>query len=117
MRSSCNGEEYVFVTAPAVPDAHDAVATVVEPEGLSVVLPRAEADRRGYAYEYVAAWIVLDDETSLAEVGITAAVATKLAGLGISCNVIAGAHHDHFFVPYDRAREAVAAIAALRPSM
>jgi hypothetical protein len=113
MRSSCNGEEYVFVTAHEAPDALGAVATVVEPEGLSIVLARAEADRRGYAYDFVAAWIVLEDETGLADVGITAAVTTALAELGISCNVIAGAHHDHFFVPHDRAREAVAAIGAL----
>jgi len=113
MRSSCNGEEYVFVTLPDPPTGFDAVATVVEPEGLSAVLPRVEADRHGCAYDYVAAWIVLEDETGLADVGVTAAVSTALARLGISCNVIAGVHHDHFFVPHGRAREAVAAIAGL----
>jgi hypothetical protein len=113
MRSSYNGEEYVFVTVHEAPDEVDAVATVVEPEGLSIVLARVEADRRGYSYGYVAAWIMLEDETGLADVGITAAVTAELAELGISCNVVAGARHDHFFVPYSRAREAVAAIDAL----
>jgi hypothetical protein len=113
MRPSCDGGEYVFVTLPHRPDGLDAVATLVEPEGLSIVLARAEADRRGYAYDFVAARILLEDDTSLADVGITAAISTALARLGISCNVIAGVHHDHFFVPYDRAQEAVEAIAAL----
>ena len=110
---SCDYEEYVFVTLPGLPSGLEPVATVMEPEGLSAVLPRAEADRRGYAYDFVAAWIVLGAETSLAEVGITAAIATQLARLGISCNVIAGVHHDHFFVPHGRSREAVEAIAEL----
>jgi uncharacterized protein len=110
---SCDYEEYVFVTLPSLPSGLEPVAAVIEPEGLSVVLRRAEADRRGYAYDFVAAWIVLGAETSLAEVGITAAIATELARLGISCNVIAGVHHDHFFVPHDRSREAVEAIADL----
>jgi hypothetical protein len=113
MSPSCDGEEYVFVTLPDGADALDAVSTVVEAEGLSAVLLRAEADRRGYAYDFVAARIVSEDETSLADVGITAAIATELTRLGISCNVIAGVHHDYFFVPHDRAGEAVAAIARI----
>ena len=113
MRPSCDGDQYVFVTLTGPAGALDAVATVVEPEGLSAVVRREDADRRGYAYDFVAARIVLEDETSLGDVGITAAIATELARLGISCNVVAGVHHDHFFVPHDRAGEAVAAIAAI----
>jgi len=52
--------------------------------------------------------------SDLHAVGLTAAVATALAAAGISCNVVAGACHDHLFVPVDRAGEALAALQALR---
>ena len=109
----CDQEEYVFVALPSADAGIGAVATVQEPEGLSGVLPRTEADRRGLAYDYVAAWIVLGAQTDLDAIGVTAAVASELARLGISCNIVAGLRHDHVFVPHGRAREAAAAIARL----
>ena len=45
--------------------------------------------------------------------GLTAAVSTALAGAAISCNVLAGFHHDHLFVPADRADEALDVLLAL----
>jgi hypothetical protein len=110
---SCDREEYVFVTVERLPDGVEPVATVAEPEGLTAVVRRDDADRLGLEYEFVAARIVLEALTGLDEVGVTAAVAGALAELGIGCNVFAGIHHDHLFVPYDRAAEAVAAVAGL----
>jgi len=52
--------------------------------------------------------------SDLAAVGLTAAFAQALAAVGISCNVLAGAHHDHLFVPVDRATDALAALRALQ---
>ena len=49
----------------------------------------------------------------LATVGLTAAVSTALTRDGISCNISAGYHHDHLFVPVDRARDTMAVLAAL----
>jgi hypothetical protein len=46
-------------------------------------------------------------------VGLTAAFAAALAREGISCNVIAGLHHDHLFVPWDRRDDALRALEAL----
>src|SRR3954469_14930878 len=44
---------------------------------------------------------------ALDAVGLTAAIRTALADAGLSCNVIAGYHHDHLLVPADRAPEAI----------
>src|SRR5262245_61749491 len=113
LHPSCDHDQYVFATVQRLPGGVEPVATVREPEGLTIVVRREDADRRGLAYDFVAAWIVLECPTDLQQVGLTAAFATVLAELRIPCNVIAGVHHDHLFVPHDRASEAVAAIAGL----
>jgi len=48
-------------------------------------------------------------------VGLTAFVATRLAEAGMSCNVVAGYHHDHLFVPFPRGPEAVALLTSRAP--
>ncbi|HEV2427737.1 MAG TPA: ACT domain-containing protein [Acidimicrobiales bacterium] len=104
--------EYVVVDASDFVDA-PALATIVEDEGVCAVLPLADALDAGLTYDFVMAWITLGVESSLGAVGLTAAVATALAERGISCNVLAGYHHDHLLVPSDRADEALAALEAL----
>lgn len=47
-------------------------------------------------------------------VGLTAAFATALGQAGISCNAVAGAYHDHIFVPVERADLAVAVLQQLQ---
>jgi len=88
-------------------------ATVREPEGLSCVLARADADAAGLHYDFVGAWITLEVHSALDAVGLTAAVSTALADARISCNVIAGHHHDHLLVPHARVDDALAALVAL----
>jgi len=88
-------------------DSVEVHATVREPEGISIVLDRDDADRLGLAYDYVAAWITLRVDSTLEEVGLTAAFSNCLAGARISCNVLAGLHHDHILVPVDRVDEAI----------
>jgi uncharacterized protein len=83
-------------------------ATVAEEEGLTVVAPLAELGE-GEAW----ARISLTVHSDLTAVGLTAAFAAALGHEGISCNVIAGLHHDHLFVPWDRRFDAVAALGAL----
>lgn len=108
MRPELNEGRYVFTSVPgAVPEGLAPVVTVAEPEGLTLVVRQEEADRAGLAYEYVAGWITLRVHSALDAVGLTAAVATALARAGLSCNVVAGFHHDHLFVPYDAAAEAL----------
>ncbi|WP_329549843.1 ACT domain-containing protein [Streptomyces sp. NBC_01356] len=99
---------YVFTVAEAgIPAGVTPVVTVAEQEGLTLVVRLEEADTAGLAYDYVAGWITLRVHSALDAVGLTAAVAQELAAAGLSCNVVAGFHHDHLFVPYERAAEAV----------
>ncbi len=91
-------------------------ATVREDEGLTLVLLQAEADAAGLPYDYVAARITLRVHSELSAVGLTAAVSRALAEAGISCNVLAGLHHDHLLVPHERAAEALEVLQRLQAS-
>lgn len=79
-----------------VPD--EAFALIREEEGVTAILPDARGDF---------ARITLTVHSALAGVGLTAAVAGALAERGIACNVVAGFHHDHLFVPWERRGEAL----------
>jgi uncharacterized protein len=111
MRPQLREGEFVFaaVTAERAREL-PAQALVREDEATTVVLRREDADAAGLPYGFVAAWITLTNETSLGDVGITAAFSAALAAAGISCNVLAGVHHDHILVPVERAAEALAGL-------
>jgi uncharacterized protein len=74
MRPARRDGTFVFVTVPPGTPAGGALATVVEDEGVTLVLPQDEADRRGLAYDFTAAWITLQVHSALDAVGLTAAV-------------------------------------------
>ena len=107
---------YVFTSAAAIPPAARPIVTVVEDEGITMVVAQDEADRLGLAYDVVLAMITLRVHSALDAVGLTAAVATALADAGISANVVAGHFHDHVFVPIDDADRAVATLEQLAAS-
>lgn len=108
---------YVFTTTDGGPPAGAApVVTVDEHEGRTLVLTQDEADALGLPYDLAVAWITLSVHSALDAVGLTAAVATRLAEAGIACNVVAGYHHDHLFVPVEQAGAALAALAELTGS-
>ncbi|MDJ0386254.1 ACT domain-containing protein [Streptomyces sp. G-G2] len=115
MRPELHDGRYVFCTVPgpAAPAGTTPVATVLEAEGLTLVLRQEDADAAGLAYAYVAGWITLRIHSALDAVGLTGAFAAELAAHGLSCNVVAGYHHDHLFVAFERAAEAVAVLEAL----
>ncbi|MBA2309925.1 MAG: cupin domain-containing protein [Pseudonocardiales bacterium] len=108
---------YVFATVDgvAVPPGLDPFAVVREDEGLTLVLRQRDADAAGLTYVYLAARITLRVHSDLADVGLTATVSTALAAAGISCNVIAGYAHDHLFVPWDRATDALEILRSTPP--
>ncbi len=87
-------------------------ATVVERESTTLVLPVEVAERAGLGVVGEMAWLSLTVNSSLDAVGLTAAFAKILGDEGISCNVLAGFHHDHILVPVDRADDAIRALTA-----
>lgn len=97
-------------TAPHLLGA--AIGTFREDEGVSAIVPVAVADELGIEGADFA-HITLLVQSDLEGVGLTAAVAGALAGAGIACNMIAAYHHDHAFVPADRADEALAVLEAV----
>jgi uncharacterized protein len=106
------GRWCMITSPPADPDMVVA-ASIVEDEGVTSVVSVADAERLGHRPEFVAAWLTLDVESALDSVGLTATVATALAGQQIPCNVLAGFHHDHLLVPEGRADEAMAILRSL----
>ncbi len=106
---------FVFGTIadPQLARDMDAAATVREAEGLSLVVTQEQADRVGLEYDFVAGWITLRVHSALEAVGLTAAVSTALASAEISCNVIAGYHHDHLLVPIAEAEHALVVLQEL----
>ncbi len=100
MSPQLNAGEYVFCTLRdgQFPSGLEVVGSFREQEGLTVILERSHAERVGFSFDYVAAWITLNVHSALEAVGLTAAFATALGKAGISCNVIAGYYHDHLFV-------------------
>ena len=115
MRPELQSGRFAFVALAdgVVLDAAHVVASVREPEGVSVVVPEQVALDLGLPIAFTAAWITLAVHSDLSAVGFTAAFSRALADAGISCNVVAGVHHDHLFVPGGQAQAAMEALQAL----
>jgi len=102
---------FVFVVSDRELPAH---ARIVEREGATLVMAKPDADEAGLEYDGRWAWVTLEVNSSLEAVGLTAEVATALAEAGVSCNVLAGFHHDHLLVPADRLGDAMSALSRLK---
>ena len=89
-------------------------AMFVEDEGLSLILPKAEADSLGLAYEGPMKQITLMVFSSVHGVGLTAAVAKALTKERIPANVVAATQHDHVFVPAGDAEKALGVLRDLQ---
>lgn len=85
-----------------------------EEEGLTMILPEKAAREAGLPADLPMRQITLAVTSALDGVGLTAAVAEALARYGIPCNVVAAVHHDHVFVPADRAQDALAVLETLQ---
>ncbi|MGY8638182.1 ACT domain-containing protein [Bradyrhizobium sp. 14AA] len=100
----------VFCTIPtseAIPEALNPLLTFREQEGTTLVIPREEAEAAGLRYAFPSSMITLTVHSALDAVGFLAAITARLAEAGISVNAVSAFHHDHLFVPADRADEAM----------
>ena len=118
MKAVLHDGVFVFASLPRGIDVREvaAVATIREPEGWTVVAEESEALRAGLVVRFRAAWLTLSVHSDLHAVGFTGAFASALADAGIACNVIAGAYHDHVFVPVEQAQLALARLQELQHS-
>ncbi|MDJ0632745.1 MAG: ACT domain-containing protein [Xenococcaceae cyanobacterium MO_188.B29] len=82
-----------------------------EDEGITVILPRQQAESFGLQYSYIARMITLSVHSSLDAVGFLAAITGKLSQFGISVNPISAYYHDHLFVPSEKAHEVMRILA------
>ncbi len=115
MQPERNAGEYVFCTLDSSTQLADVtpLGFFREKEGVTVILPRADADTAGLSYAGTFAWLTLTVHSSLEAVGLTAAFSRALAEAGISCDVVAAFYHDHIFVPVHDAERALTALRAL----
>ncbi len=117
MKPVLRDEEYIFtyVEGGKYGDKSDLspLAMFLEDEAMTLVVPRASADKNGLSYDSVFKCITLSVHSSLDAVGLTASFSNKLAEHGISANVIAGYYHDHIFVQSECAERAMAALREL----
>jgi hypothetical protein len=99
-----------FATVPfaaGLPGGIEPVMIFREGEGWTLILDEEAARKAGLAATFRCRMITLNVHSSLEAVGFIAAVATRLAGAGMGVNPVSGFHHDHLFVPEDRAEEAM----------
>lgn len=104
---------FVFCTlAPnaSIPASIRPMLTFREREGTTLVIPHEEAERAGLRHEFPSRLITLTVHSALDAVGFLAAITARLAEAGISVNAVSAFHHDHLFVPVDRADEAMAVL-------
>lgn len=109
-------EVFVFATLPpgaALPNGRAPQLLFREEEGLTLVLDEAAARDAGLNGAFRCRMITLRVRSSLEAVGLLAALAARLAGAGIAINPVAGFHHDHFFVPVERADDALRILRAV----
>ena len=116
LQPKLNSGQYVFVVCSnikKIPDLEDILCLFKEGPSISIIMEKSIADRLNLTYNYLAAWITLEVNSSLSAVGLTAMFSNELTKHEISCNVVAGALHDHIFVEYEKREKALTALLSL----
>ncbi|SFO28877.1 hypothetical protein SAMN05216330_102552 [Bradyrhizobium sp. Ghvi] len=107
---------FVFCTIPTdrpVSAALNPLLTFREQEGTTLVIPREVAEAAGLTHAFESRLITLTVHSALNAVGFLAAITARLAAAGISVNAVSAFHHDHLFVPDDKADEAMALLQSM----
>lgn len=107
---------FVFATLPAgqaLPEGIDPVMVFQEGEGRTLILREDEAKAAGITGTFRCRMITLSIHSALEAVGFMAAITAELAAAGMGVNPVSAFHHDHLFVPAQRAEEAMEILQAL----
>ncbi len=103
--------EFVFCALAhdaAIPASVTPLMTFREDEGLTLIAERGMVEAAGLAGAFPCRRITLKVHSSLNAIGFLAAITARFAAAGISVNPVSAFHHDHLFVPADRAEAALA---------
>lgn len=96
---------YCTLTDFRLPAGIEPVCTFREAEGLTAIVRKREAEAAALPYVFPCRLITLTVHSSLDAVGFLARISARLSLAGIACNVVAAFHHDHLFVPEERAED------------
>lgn len=113
MSPDLSPETYFFTSVQEVPDGLTPLLVFQEDEGVTVIVTLEQAQQYSLHVEQPMSRITLRVHSALEGVGLTAAFSNELAEADISCNVVAGFHHDHIFVPTGDAQRALRALLGL----
>jgi uncharacterized protein len=108
---------YVFCTVKAneVPRDFTPLCVFNESEGVTLIVKREEAEQFGIPFTFACRRITMQVYSALEAVGFLAAIAAKLASVGISANTVSAYYHDHLFVPEEKVEVAMQALRELSP--
>ena len=114
LKATLQSPTYVFVTIPNDQIVHpfpipfsEIQMWFNESEGATLVVPLHMAEKFDLAYSYKCQMVTLDVHSSLEAVGFMAAIATRLAEEGLSCNSVSAFYHDHLFVKEEESEKVV----------
>jgi hypothetical protein len=105
MRPVLHEEPYGFeLLDPDAPLPDEVFALIREEEGMTLIAPFPDGEW---------ARISLTVHSSLSAVGLSAAIARAHADQSLPANIVAGFHHDHILVPWERRHEALQTLISL----
>lgn len=116
MKPRLKPDVLVFATLPRghePPAAIEPLMSFREAEGVTLIVEESRAREAGLAGTFRCRMITLEIHSSLEAVGFLAAITRRLAAAGMGVNPVSAFHHDHLFVPAERAVEALALLEEL----
>lgn len=106
-------EVFVFAHLGDFAEAQQAIMVFRELEGFTAILERSYAEQKQFLWKFPCKMITLQAYSGLDTIGFLGTILPRLAELGIATNVVSAFHHDHFFVPENKAEETMTALVAI----